>query len=153
MMRRGFGSLGRWIAHAIVAALLFGHASAAWAQAHQATTPAVVTRPRIERDRSNDVLEPMNSSERQGYACLIGGGAALGIAALAGANESVLIIAGGSMLPSSPVLLWSALTGTLFASVCAATAVAVPAMIRLWDYYYFGMRPVDGATPVADPND
>ena len=115
------------------------------------TTVTTVTRPRVERDRSTPVLEPMNSSERQAYACLIGGGASLAAVAAVGANEGILVVTGGTLIPTSPVLLWSALAGTLFASVCAASAVAVPAFVRLWDYYYEGMRPVPGTpAPPAD---
>jgi hypothetical protein len=139
---------------ALLPALAGPAAAATVGQSNNGTPAAVVTRPRIERDRSADVLEPMNSSERQGYACLVGGGTSLGLAAAAGATESILIVTGGSLLPSSPVLLWSALAGTLFASVCGASAVAVPAVLRLWDYYVYGMRPTPGAvpTPEADPS-
>lgn len=87
------------------------------------------------------VLPPMNGNERQGYGCLVGGGTALALTALAGPTETVLIVAGGSLIPTNSVLLWTALTSTVVASVCAASALVAPVAVRLWDYYYLGMRP------------
>ena len=107
-----------------------------------------LSRPKVERDRSGGVLEPMNSSERQAYACMIAGGASLLAVQLVDAGAAVATITGGPVLAFHPVLLWSALTGTLFASVCAAAALMAPGVIRLWDYYYYGMRPSANPTPV-----
>lgn len=107
-----------------------------------------LSRPRVERDRSGGVLEPMNSSERQAYACMIAGGASLLAVQLVDAGAAVATITGGPVLAFHPVLLWSALTGTLFASVCAAAALMAPGVIRLWDYYYYGMRPSATPTPL-----
>jgi hypothetical protein len=111
-----------------------------------------LTRPRVERDRSSGVMEPMNSSERQAYACMIAGGASLLAVQLVDAGAAVATITGGPVLAFHPVLLWSALTGTLFASVCAAAALMAPGVIRLWDYYYYGMRPSAHPTPVPAEN-
>ncbi len=109
---------------------------------------SMLTRPKVERDRSGGVLEPINSSERQAYACMLAGGASLLAVQLVDAGAAVATITGGPVMAFHPVLLWSALTGTLFASVCAAAALMVPGVLRLWDYYYYGMRPSPNAAPV-----
>lgn len=108
----------------------------------------LLSRPKVERDRSGGVLEPVNSSERQAYACMIAGGGSLLAVQLVDAGAAVATITGGPLLAFHPVLLWTALTGTLFASVCAAAALMAPGVIRLWDYYYFGMRPSAHPTPL-----
>ena len=82
----------------------------------------------------------------QAYACILGGGASLLAVSLVDAAAAVATITGAPVMVAHPVLIWSALTGTLFASVCAAAAVMTPGVIRLWDYYYFGMRPAQEPT-------
>lgn len=86
------------------------------------------------------VLAPVSDIERQGYGCLVGGGTAAVLSAVGGATETVMVVAGGMMRPTNSVVLWTALAGTVIAAACAASALATPSVLRLWDYYHGGMR-------------
>lgn len=88
------------------------------------------------------MLGPASESQLQGYGCLVGGGTAAVLTTISGPNEMVLVIAGGTLLPTSVLGLAVALAGTVVASLCAMGALATPAVVRLWDIYYGGMRPV-----------
>lgn len=141
-----FGKPRRWhwlllVATVFCVALASGPAAAQAPPSHAGTIVSTVTRPKVERDRSGAELETINSSEMQAYACILGGGGSLLAVSLVGATAAVATITGAPVMVPHPVLVWSALTGTLFASVCAAAAVMAPGVIRLWDYYYLGMRP------------
>jgi hypothetical protein len=81
----------------------------------------------------------MSASEMQGYGCLAAGGASLVMTALAGTNEMILVF-GGSVTPTTPAGAAVAVSGLIFASVCAVGALVTPAAVRLWRYYYDGAR-------------
>ena len=85
-------------------------------------------------------LRPMTTSEMQGYGCLVSGAAATLLTVIAGTNELVMVFAGSPVLPTTSIGLGLAVGGTIFASVCAVGALATPAVVRLWNYYYDGMR-------------
>ena len=85
-------------------------------------------------------LWPMTTAEMQGYGCLVAGGVTLALTALSGPNEVVLIFTGGSVTPTTSFGLAIAGPGTIVASLCAVGALATPAVVRAWRYYYDGMR-------------
>lgn len=87
------------------------------------------------------VLAPVSDIERQGFGCLAAGGAAAVLSAVGGATETVMVAAGGLLRPSNPVVLWTALAGTVIAAACAAGALATPSVVRMWEYYHDGKRP------------
>ncbi len=141
----------RWLCLLLAATVGFAALASAPAAAqaptlHAGTMASTVTRPKVERDRSGMELETINSSEIQAYACILGGGTSLLAVSLVDTAAAVATITGAPVMMPHPVLIWSALTGTLFASVCAAAAVMAPGIIRLWDYYYLGMRPAQVPT-------
>lgn len=143
-----FGRSRRWLCLLVVVTFCFVSitpcpAAAQAPPSHAGTIVSTVARPKVERDRSGTELETINSSEAQAYACMLTGGAALLTVSLVDAAAAVATITGAPVMMPHPVLIWSALTGTLFASVCAAAAVMVPGVIRLWDYYALGMRPAE----------
>jgi hypothetical protein len=149
MAKMGFGTPRRWLYRLLVATVAFavlapGPAAAQAPPSHAGTIVTTVTRPKVERDRSGTELESINSSEIQAYACILAGGGSLLTVSLVGAVAAVATITGAPVAVPHPVIIWSALTGTLFASVCAAAAVMAPGVIRMWDYYYLGMRPPPG---------
>lgn len=86
-------------------------------------------------------LAETSDAERQAYGCLVGGGAAAVLTAVAGATETVKIVAGGMLVPTNSLVLWVSLAGTVIASSCAMGALATPGVVRLWNYYYNGARP------------
>lgn len=147
MSRWSIEPRGRGLIQAIIVALALVSAPAGPVMAgppthaHHGATGAIVAEPGEERDRTQPVLGPLTGSERQGYGCLIGGGTALALSALGGPTETILVVTGGTLVPTGSLLLWTALTGTVVASVCAASALVAPVAVRLWDYYYLGMRP------------
>jgi len=138
-MRRGLA-----LAAAVALALAPLEPGDADAAAQQTAITASTAGRGGEPGATPDQLGPMTNFEMQGYGCLATGGAATAAAALADSNELVLIFAGGTVPPSTPIALVLAVTGTIFASFCAVGALATPAVVRMWKYYYDGI-------PVAAP--
>jgi hypothetical protein len=93
-----------------------------------------------ERAATPDQLGPPSNAEVQGYGCLATGGVATALGTIAGSDQMVLVFAGGSLAPATPVGLALAVAGTVFASFCAVGALAMPAAVRLWREYYEGME-------------
>lgn len=87
---------------------------------------------------ADDELGPPSDGELQGYGCLISGAVATGLTWFAGTNQMIMVVAGGTLAPTSTVGLAVAITGTVFASVCAVGALGTPAILRLWHLYYDG---------------
>lgn len=79
-------------------------------------------------------LPPMSDGEKQGFGCLISGTASLAATAAANPSELIMVIAGGTLSPTTPVGMGVAIIGTVFASVCAVGAIATPAVLRTWEY-------------------
>lgn len=92
-----------------------------------------------------ETIPPMSDSEAQGYGCLVSGAIATGMTALAGTDELIKIVAGGTIGPATPAAAVVAFTGTVFASICAVGALATPALLRLYDIYY--AAPARAAAP------
>jgi hypothetical protein len=91
-------------------------------------------------------LGPLSTAEKQGYGCLVAGGAALALTAVVGAPDIVLLFTGATALPAvNPIGVGLAVAGTAFASICAVGALVAPTAIRLWSYY------VDGSEIVQKP--
>jgi len=68
----------------------------------------------------------------QGMGCIVaGGGSALAGAAI-GASETLMITAGGLLVPSASPTLWLGIISTLVAGTCSLGAVATPGL--LWAY-------------------
>jgi hypothetical protein len=80
-------------------------------------------------------MPPISDIEMQGYGCLVSGAIATGLTALAGSNELILVVAGGTLSPTNPIGAAVAFAGTVFASVCAVGALATPALVRIYRIY------------------
>jgi len=146
MTLRAVGPMRRGLVHAAAVALALapvGPVDADAAPQQTAITASTAGRGGEPAAGPNE-LGPMTNFEMQGYGCLATGGVTTAVAALADSNELVLIFAGGTVPPSTPIALVIAVTGTIFASFCAVGALATPAVVRMWKYYYDGM-------PVAAP--
>jgi hypothetical protein len=84
-------------------------------------------------------LGPVSTSEKQGYGCLIAGGASLALTTAVGSAQMVAIFTGSPGVPPvGPFGVGLAVAGTIFASTCAVGALVAPAALRLWRYYYEG---------------
>jgi hypothetical protein len=91
-------------------------------------------------------LGPLSTAEKQGYGCLVAGGAALAVTAVVGAPDILMLFTGATAIPATgPFGVGLAVAGTAFASICAVGALVAPTAIRLWSYY------VDGAEIVQKP--
>ncbi len=91
---------------------------------------------------SEDEIPPLgalSTAEKQGYGCLIAGGASWALAEFSGTGGVIALFTGTSTLaPANPVGMGLVVAGTLFASTCAVGALVAPTFIRLWRYYYDG---------------
>lgn len=73
----------------------------------------------------------LSDATKQGIGCLVTSGAAVTYATIwAGATESLMIAAGGLLVPSMTPTLWLGLTSTVVAATCAIGATATP--VVLW---------------------
>lgn len=95
-------------------------------------------------------LPPMSDGEKQGFGCLISGTASLAATAAANPSELIMVIAGGTLSPTTPVGMGVAIIGTVFASVCAVGAIATPAVLRTWDYLTWS-EPAQGTNEGVPP--
>ena len=85
-----------------------------------------------------DEVGPPSDAEVQGYGCLLGGTAATALTWLAGTNQMIMVVAGGTLGPTNTAGVLVAVAGTVFASVCAVGALATPAVMRAWHIFYEG---------------
>ena len=74
----------------------------------------------------------MSEAELQGAGCLLSGSVATIASYAADANEVVLVVAGGTLAPSTPTLLGIVLLSTIFTSGCAVGAIVAP--FAYWAY-------------------
>ncbi len=73
----------------------------------------------------------LSDATKQGIGCLVTSGAAVTYATIwAGATESLMIAAGGLLVPSMSPTLWLGLASTVVAATCALGATATP--VVLW---------------------
>lgn len=87
---------------------------------------------------ADDEVGPPSDGEVQGYGCLISGAVATAMTWAAGTNQMIMVVAGGTLAPTNALGIAVAVTGTVFASVCAVGALATPAVLRMWHLYYEG---------------
>jgi hypothetical protein len=87
-------------------------------------------------------LGPASTSEKQGYGCIIAGGAALAITAVVGTTNVIGLFTGTTTLPVNAGIteVGLALAGTVVASTCAVGALVAPTALRLWRIYYEGAQ-------------
>ena len=124
----------RWVSLLLALLLL----PAASPQQHSTVNATTAHRGAAEEE---EFLPPLSTSEKQGYGCLIAGGASLAATALVGSTEVILTFTGATALPgTNPVGIGLAVAGTVFASSCAVGALIAPTALRLWRYYYDGMQ-------------
>ena len=83
-------------------------------------------------DQRNGGPWEMSEAEMQGAGCLLSGAFATIASYAADANEVVLVVAGGTLAPSSPTLLGIVMLSTIFTSGCAVGAIAAP--FAYWAY-------------------
>lgn len=77
-------------------------------------------------------LRPMTENEIQGVGCLVSAVASTALTYGVGAVEMTQIIAGGSMVASTPMVLFLAVTGTVTLAACGMGAILAPAVV--WAY-------------------
>ena len=99
----------------------------------------------------DDELAPISDGEIAGYGCLASGAAATALMWLAGTNQMIMVVAGGTLGPTNLAGIVVAVTGTVFASVCAVGALATPAVLRMWDIYYRGKHVKAEVTTASAP--
>ena len=120
-----------------------------WQTAPPQSHPAV-NAASAARHNEDPVVElgPLSTAEKQGYGCLIAGGASLVLTALSGTGEVVALFTGATALPASdPTGVGLVIVGTVFASTCAVGALVAPTVLRLWRYYYEGAELPPAQTP------
>ena len=72
----------------------------------------------------------LTDATKQGIGCLVTSGATVGFATfMAGATESLMIAAGGLLVPSTAPTLWLGLFSTMAAATCGLGAIATPAVL------------------------
>ena len=89
-----------------------------------------VEKPAEEAQKNDD--QGLSDSLKQGIGCVAAGTGSAAYATLVGANETLMITAGGLLVPSSTSTLWLGLMSTLVAGTCSLGAAATPAV--LWAY-------------------
>lgn len=77
-------------------------------------------------------LRPMTENEKQGAGCLVSSLVSTGITYSVGAVELAQVIAGGTLAPSSPAILFLAVTGTITLAACGMGAILAPTVV--WAY-------------------
>ena len=146
MILRYVKLIRRAIVYVVVAATVFiplGFPQASSPQQHAAMNAANASR---HAEEEIAPLGPLSTAEKQGYGCIVAGGASLALTAISGTGVVVALFTGASVLPAAdPFGFGLAVVGTVVASTCAVGALLAPAAIRLWRYYY------DGAAIVQTP--
>jgi hypothetical protein len=87
--------------------------------------PAAVQRPGSKSDDAAPE-EDINPAVAHAIGCLIAGSVGTGIAAMAGTNNVVNIIAGGQVVPASQLALYTAVAGVIFGTFCAVGQALTP---------------------------
>jgi len=142
--------LRRWMmCVAIVGSMLIplGASQAATPPQHAAMNAANASR-HAEEEGTID-LGPASTSEKQGYGCIIAGGAALAITAVVGTTNVIGLFTGTTALPANAGIteVGLAVAGTVVASTCAVGALVAPTAQRLWRIYYEGAKVVIPPSP------
>lgn len=71
-------------------------------------------------------LPVLSDATKQGIGCVAAGATGLGLALWAGAADSIMIVAGGMLVPSATSTVLLALTATTVGATCALGASATP---------------------------
>lgn len=139
MTRSGFIPPIMLVAAVLVAAVL-GAPAPSWALSPDSSVAVGIAREIAGKEaqaRAALELPPADDSEglsdatKQGIGCLAAGGATMAYAVIwAGATETLLIAAGGMLLPSAASTLWLGLVSTVAAATCSLGATATP--VVLW---------------------
>lgn len=79
---------------------------------------------------------PLTETQSQGYGCLITGVSGTGLALTSNLNEIILVIAGGTLIPTSYATVGVVIAGTVFASLCTVGAIITPAILHAWSFVY-----------------
>ena len=104
--------------------LVFPH-SQTFAAPDPASSHAVLTQTAANEGELSDF-------QAIGYGCILGAAALMAITAVVGPVEVVQIFAGGALVPSSSLVLWTSLTMGAGAQTCTAAGLATPALIHAW---------------------
>ncbi|KOR33088.1 hypothetical protein TI05_03155 [Achromatium sp. WMS3] len=108
---------------------------AVWSWDEIFASPPIIT-PKPSKTSIDSKRESMPSNKsyvfEQGIGCIAAGGAAAILASLIGANETLMVTAGGMLIPSASSTLWLGIMSTLVAGTCSMGAVATPGII--WAY-------------------
>jgi hypothetical protein len=91
-----------------------------------------VEAPPIAAEIQDEHQQGMSDTMKQGIGCAVGGGGSAIWAATIGATETLMIVAGGLLVPASSATLWLGLGSTLVAGACSLGAIATPGI--LWAY-------------------
>lgn len=107
-----------------------------WRESHQeqgAADAAGAPPPKDEgAQASSGDQEGPSDTLKQGIGCVVAGTGAATYATLAGATETLMVSAGGLLVPSAASTLWLGLMSTLLAGTCSLGAAATPAV--LWAF-------------------
>src|SRR5205823_10581695 len=87
--------------------------------------PAAIQRP-VLPDFDQTSEEPPTPAVTQALGCLIAGSVGTGVAALAGINNVVNVMAGGQVIASSNLALYTAVAGVIFGTFCAVGQALTP---------------------------
>lgn len=130
---------------ALVATLALAPVEAS-AAANRARTIAGATA--AMSDQRHSMIDDMSEAELQGAGCILSGTAGMVVAYGVGANEVVMVVAGGVLTPSTPLIMGVVMLSTIFTSGCAVGAIAAPFLH--WGYReYLGWTSDDTEVPVG----
>ena len=78
-------------------------------------------------------LRPMTENEKQGAGCIVSSLVSTGVTYSVGAVELAQIIAGGTLVPTSPAILFLAVTGTITLAACGMGAILAPTLVWVYE--------------------
>lgn len=82
--------------------------------------------------------------------CIVGGTTGTALSISAGGMNVVNLIAGGLVPAASPVAMWVALGGVVFASFCSVGQALTPAAMASYNYFVTPATPASEAGPSLD---
>ena len=127
----------RAIASMALLVIVLGAPTAVRAQAvHTGVTLGLANEELLRESQAGEPSgsEGLSDNTKQGIGCLAAGAGSLVFADYwAGAAESIMVIAGGVLVPSVTPTLWLALTSTMVAATCTLAATATPFVLWVAD--------------------
>ncbi len=144
MISRGFAALRPCLVRGLIGvlalALILATPRVPLYAADQGGAPALTTEPPAQPAAPKPAAADADASaggltdlQLIGYGCIVGAAVLMTVTAAAGATEVVQIFAGGALVPSSSLVLWTALSMGAAAQTCTATGLAAPALKHAWD--------------------